>query len=465
MKKILLFAFALGTATMFSQTLSYSDQAILFSSNDNFGTARFTGMSGAFGALGGDISAVDINPAGLAVFKNTDFTTTLSYRDTEINTSFYNNSVRNNDDYFRFSQIGGVLALSNLGNSDLNKIVFGFNYSVIKDFNNNYLINGNSGIPTYVDDPFLNFDGDDSNNVYYTNVDNQYFTNYTSGLNDKFTMSFATQFQSIFYFGMTFNFQNINYFQSTYYEEYNNDGIGNTLDAFLSQELATYGNGFNFGIGGIVKPVQNLRIGLSYQSPIWYNLSENSIQYKDPGSGELFPGDLEIRVSNNPDEVYVEYGDRNYFDYSLKTPGKFTGSLAYVFGAHGLISFDYIYQDYTNINLTPSSIFIPENEDIRQGLKNTSSFKVGGEWRIMNLSLRGGYRFEQSPFKNSVSSEDLSGYSFGLGINFGRILKLDFAFDNSTYTSTYRIVENTNVNPAILDTRNNRFTSTLVVNF
>ena len=216
MKKILLFSFILATHAINSQTLSYMDQAVLFSVDANYGTARFTGMGGAFGAIGGDISAVDINPAGLAVFNHTDFTTSLSYRDAKINSTFYGNTLQTKDDYFRFSQIGGVLGVNTVGNSGFKKFSFGFNYNIIQDFNNNFIANGNSGIPTYVDDPFLNFDGDDSNNVYYVNVDDQVFKNYTSGLNDKFTMSFATQYEDFLYLGMTFNFQHINYYQSTH---------------------------------------------------------------------------------------------------------------------------------------------------------------------------------------------------------------------------------------------------------
>ena len=41
-----------------------------YSSNSIDGTARFNSMSGAFGALGGDLSAIAINPAGSAVFNN-----------------------------------------------------------------------------------------------------------------------------------------------------------------------------------------------------------------------------------------------------------------------------------------------------------------------------------------------------------------------------------------------------------
>ena len=51
-----------ASSVSFSQSLGYEDLAILFSQNDNNGTARFTSMSGAFGALGGDISSLNINP-------------------------------------------------------------------------------------------------------------------------------------------------------------------------------------------------------------------------------------------------------------------------------------------------------------------------------------------------------------------------------------------------------------------
>ena len=134
MKKILLFSLILSTLVQQAQTLSYTDQAVLFSTDDNYGTARFVGMSGSFGALGGDMTAVDINPAGLAVYNQGEFSTSLSYRDTKINTSFYGNPTRTNDDYFRFSQIGGVLAMNSYAHSDWKKFAVGFNYNIIKDF-------------------------------------------------------------------------------------------------------------------------------------------------------------------------------------------------------------------------------------------------------------------------------------------------------------------------------------------
>ena len=74
MKKIITIAFLFAASvTSYSQSLRYQDLGVLFSKNDDNGSARFTSMSGAFGALGGDVSALSINPAGIAVFQNSSF--------------------------------------------------------------------------------------------------------------------------------------------------------------------------------------------------------------------------------------------------------------------------------------------------------------------------------------------------------------------------------------------------------
>lgn len=452
MKKLLLYSFVLFSLFSHAQSLSYTDQAVLFSTDDSYGTARYLGMSGAFGALGGDMSAVDINPAGLAVFSGTEFSSSLTYRNTDIISDFYGTTTKNSDDYFKFSQIGSVLSWRNYGNSDFKKFSVGFNYNIIKDFNNNYIVRGNSGIPDFIDDPYLNYDGDETNNIYYINVENQLFGNFTSGVNDRFSFSFATEYKDLLYLGASMSFQHLSFYQNTIYEESNNDGDRNTLDAYTSQHLSNYGNGFNFGFGAILKPTTNFRIGASYQSPVWYNISER------------FTENIEISVSNNP-KLYTEYYDPNYFDYEIKTPSKITGSLAYVFGQIGLVSFDYIYQDFQNTKLKPSSAFIDENLELSTGLKSTSSFKLGTEWRYNILSFRGGYRLIQNPYKNSPSSFDQTGYSFGLGIKFTPFVKFDLAYDKASYNDSYRFLNIDQVDPASLDVTNSRFTSTLVINF
>jgi long-subunit fatty acid transport protein len=453
MKSKFMLAFLLaGNLSLFSQVLSYSDQAVLFSSEDPLGTARFMGMSGAFGALGNDLTSIEINPAAVAVYNGSEFTSSLAYRNTDINSTFYGTTTGIQDDYFRFSQIGGVSAWDNFGNPDIFKFSVGFNYSVIKDYNNNFVAQGNSGVPEFLEDPFLNYDDDPDNDVFYTEVEDQRFSNYTSGINDRFTFSFGTLYKERFYLGASMAFHHINFYQNTEYQEINNDGAGDFLDAFNNQSLSTYGNGFNFGIGTIILPTDNLRIGLAYQSPIWYNLSERFNEYLDI-------------VLSNTSEVYVESYDPNYYDYKLRTPSKFNGSLAYVFGSAGLISFDYSYQNFRNTQLQPSGAFIEENQDLNSGLRNTSTFKVGTEWNFNIISLRGGYRLVQSPYRDAGSSFDLNGYSLGLGIRFSRNFGLDFAYDQSSYDDQYRFLNIPGVEPARLEVNNSRFISTLLLSF
>ena len=66
MKKILFIIIA-GLTAVSVRSQEVTDA--LRYAQDNFnGTARFRAMSGAFGALGGDLSAINVNPAGSAIF-------------------------------------------------------------------------------------------------------------------------------------------------------------------------------------------------------------------------------------------------------------------------------------------------------------------------------------------------------------------------------------------------------------
>ena len=46
--------------------------------NNLTGTARFVGMGGSMSALGGDVSVIGTNPAGIALFRSNDFSFTAS---------------------------------------------------------------------------------------------------------------------------------------------------------------------------------------------------------------------------------------------------------------------------------------------------------------------------------------------------------------------------------------------------
>ena len=449
MKKIILFLSLFLAISTQAQIISTTDAAVLFSYDEHYGSARFEALSGAFGALGGDMSAAEINPAGIAVFLNNQSSMSLGYRKTDINTSFYGNTINNNDQFINFSQAGGVLVF-NLSDDEIwQKVALGFNYSIVNDYNNSFLMEGNSGTPDFLDDPFLNNDTDATNDVFYNNVEGQSFINSTGGLNDKFTFSIGAQYNDKLYYGLSISTYNMDYTQTADLEEYNNDGNGNTFDASLLQNLQTPVTGFSFGFGLIAKPINSIRFGLSYHSPIWYDLTD------------FYSDDLQINVSNDS-ELFSDVSD-GAFDYKVTTPSVLNASLGLIFGSNGLLSIDYAFKDYQNTRLKPTAEFTTENQDMSTMLRGASQYRIGAEWRLEMVSLRGGYFIEQSPYKNSPSGDDITGYSLGLGFHLSDRSKLDLAYTNTTYNQPYAFLQASN--PGNLGIENQRVTATVVIGF
>jgi len=450
MKKIIfLLGGLISSLIINAQVISNFDGAIVFSDEDINGTARFNAMSGAFGALGGDLSASDINPAGLAVFNNTETAITLGMRNTDILTSYYGTNTNNTEDYVNMTQAGAVLIFDNSHNENWTKFAIGFNYALVKDFENNYIVKGNSGLSEFNGDPYLNDDNNPDNDIFYENVDGQFFGNYTNGQNEKFTISFAAQYNENLHIGLSIVTHKLDHYQKALFEESNNDGNSNLLDASLLQELYTYGQGVGLNIGVIAKPIQELRLGLALQTPTWYNLTEE------------FTEDLEILVSNDP-QLFNENSGINFFEYDLVTPAKATASIAYLFGRDGLLSLDYTFKNYTNTKLKPSSEFTDVNNLFSNNLQNTSEVRVGAEWRLGKVvSLRGGYYYKESPFVDALDSDHIKGFSVGTGFKFNGKVKLDLAYQKSTHTNFYNFTEFSDA--AELDIDNGKLTATLVI--
>ncbi|WP_375240516.1 OmpP1/FadL family transporter [Polaribacter sp.] len=459
MKKIITLAVLFAvTITSYSQSLGYQDLGLLFSQDDNNGTARFTSMSGAFGALGGDLSVMNINPAGLAVFNNSAFAATLNSRNTDINTTYYGNSTNNQEQFLNLSQAGAVLVFDSAYKSDWSKFAIGFNYRITKDFTNSFSAMGNSGVATFRDFPLDN----NTPTIDYNIAEEQRFFNDYKGELSEMNIAFSSVHRNKLYVGAGLNFYDLNFSQRSTLVEFNNDGNGNTLDANIYQENFTTGAGVSLNFGFIYKAHQNFRFGMSYQTPTWFTemLEETNIVDNDG-----YNGDTEITVSNN-NTIYDNTFGGNFpsqrLIYRLKTPSKFTTSAAFVFGKNGLLSIDYINKNYKDMQLSEGD-FSDENNFFANELRNTHAINIGSEWRFDRFSVRGGYKYEQSPDKMALDSDNLEGYSFGGGYNFGNF-KLDLAYSNNNRTSPYNFYSGFNVNAADLDIDNRFFTATVSIN-
>ena len=502
MKQYIVLFFLFFTVTI-AQAQEISD-AVRYANNNLTGTARFTALSGAFGALGGDFSALNVNAAGGAVFLRNQITFTLNNSSVQNNTNYFGSNSSTCDTSYDLNQIGAVFVFYNRNsNSDWKKFTMAINYENSDDFDNaifsqgvnpnksvaDYFLSYANGLPLNLlensiysqlnypqQQGFLGYQGYiinplttlPENDLYTSNVPsggNYYQENFleSSGYNGKLVFNMATQYKDKFFFGLNLNSNFVNYYQFTSFSESNansqSSGVRNLL---FENDLYTYGYGFSFQLGAIARVTNELRFGLSYESPTWYELNDQLLQtLSSRGFNYGNPPDSNLSSTVVDSETIMVYQP-----YNLHTPGKFTTSLAYVFKKSGLISFDYTYKDYSNTKYTPSNYNnnASVNQAMGSALNTTAEFRVGAEYRIKQLSLRGGYRFEQSPYKNKNFMGDLNGFSTGLGYAFGAT-KIDFAYAFSHVDGQQKSFSQGFTDGAYLKTDNNNFSLTMLFDF
>ena len=135
MKKYFYIVTLLCFESFFTQAQNSAD-AIRFSQTDISGTARFAAMSGAFGALGGDLSAVGINPASSVIFNNNQIGVTLDVNAIDNKSSYFGTNSNENNVKLDLNQIGIVWVFKDIQNSDWKKFAISMNYDSTKNFNN-----------------------------------------------------------------------------------------------------------------------------------------------------------------------------------------------------------------------------------------------------------------------------------------------------------------------------------------
>jgi hypothetical protein len=508
MKKYIAFATILLSA--FSANSQEIPDALRYAQTNIQGTARFSAMSGAFGALGGDFSAMGINPAGSVIFSNNQAGGTLSTSNSTANSEFFGTNKKTKDTSFNLNQAGGVFVFEdNSGKSDWKKFSIGLNYENTNNFDSSYRASGtnpNNSIANY----FLSYANPNSNqggifldvlnNSYYdeldfadqqaflgfqgyvinpitNNDDNDIYTsnnpggNYkqentfvSTGYNGKLTFNGAASYKDKLLIGVNFNSHFSDYRQSTrFFESNNNSETTGLRNLTFTNDLYTYGSGLSFNIGTIVKVNKEIRAGLAWESPTWYTLNDELRQdlrttgfnYSDPNDNtQTIPGLSDANPDSDVTTIYAPY--------KLQTPSKVTGSFAYVFGKKGLISIDYAVKDYTNTKFKASDAgSVRINQTMTEILDKTEEVRIGAEYRFKQFSFRAGHSREQSPYKNNWTIGNLRGYSAGVGYNFGDT-KLDVSYNRSERTNNQSFFQQGLTDGAKVKTINNIISLTLL---
>lgn len=443
---LLFFIFSLS----YSQTI---DDIIRVSSYYNDGTARFNAMGGAFSSLGGDLSAISINPASSSIFTYNEFGITIGLDDNTIENNLNGYLSKTKSSLQTLNQLGAVWVFTN-GKA---KFSFAYNLQNVYSYSDDFSFSGNNsnsidryflyyadGVPSddlliYSDETtqsvyqylgenygfgdqqaFLGYQGyvinssDNSNNTYKTNaIYNQVFQDIAIeriGNHYKHSLNIGGSYNNHVFLGANLNFHGIEFQERKIFNESGYSNNSELRNVNFNEYYNSNGFGFSVQLGTIIK-VRNFRIGLSYQSPTWIDFEEENEQI------------LETKVSSdNQIKTYsIDPKTVNIYDkYQLRLPSKSTIGFSQVFGQKGLISLDYEITKYNNA-------MFPDNDDnylnelnyiIDDELYGTAqSIRLGGEYRIKNNSLRAGVFHYKGP--ENLNENKINGFSVGYGINFG----------------------------------------------
>ena len=477
------------------------EDALRYAIENLTGSARYRGMGGAFGAVGGDLSAINQNPAGSIFFNNNYATFTGSSYNTKNISRYYGTTTKDNGNSIDMNQAGVVFVFKdNNPKNNWKKFTVALNYENNNNFNNSiysagtnpynsidkYFLRFANGLPqeggitlqTLENANFENlnfidqqaylgyqayiFNPVDANNqlnsTYVSNVptSNNYFQdNYTitSGSDGKFIGNFATAYKDKLFLGINLNYHYTDITKTnSVYESYStaNPTIGLQSVQF-NTETHTFGSGYSFNLGAIVKATESLRLGLAYQSPTWYRLQDEQRQavYAD---------------NNNSQIVFNPGAIMTYRPYTIQTPSKWTGSLAYIFGKKGLLSADVSTKNYSNTTFRPKDDYAGINQYMSNVLDNAIEVRLGGEFKYKQMSYRAGYHFDQSPYKVDQPFGDLTGYSGGLGYTYGDS-RIDLAYSYDHRNRNISFLSSGMTDPARISSYNNNVTLSYSINF
>lgn len=491
MKKLFLVIILNVSFLSIAQEMATTD-ALRYAVDNMNGTARFRGMGGAFGAVGGDLSAISINPAGSLFFSNNFASASISNYNTNNNANYFGTKNKENYSTLDLNQIGAVLVFNdNSGSSDWNKISIALNYDNTNNFDNRLFtagINPYNSISQYfvnqanfvANTQFNDYQYEMAYETYIINphptTPNQFVSNVSpggnyyqdfystsNGYNGKITANVASSYKNKLFLGLNLNAHFTDYVVTTSLYENNNNPLNPNTQPTISNivfdnQLSTYGSGFSFNLGAIYKVTNSFRLGASYESPTWYNLNDELVQDLYTYDNVNVPSGDESRYFGSPIFIFPTY--------RLRTPSKITGSATYIFNKKGLISIDLATKDYSNIQFknTNQNDFRDLNSQMSSEMKNAYEIRIGGEYKIKQWSIRGGYRFEESPYVVDTAMGDLTGYSAGLGYNFGEN-RLDLSYSNTHRNYNQNLISSGMTDPTRIRNVQDNITLTYSINF
>lgn len=457
MKKIITVIYTLSFVIGAVSAQSVYD-GVKIADKDLNGTARFVGMGGAMGALGGDITTMGTNPAGIGIYRSNDVMTSFSYSAYGMESKYEGQKSTIDKNRWSFDNIGVVFATKIGNQTPLRYVNFGFNYKRSKSFYKNMSMSGmmgvvenpsNPGSPYYVsqtnsmalqatdaeryvwDNSRQHLDFDNANRIFSDpdagwlgalgyrgglterdRIDNEpdfflpvepssVFNSREKGGIDQYDFNVSFNINDRVYLGLTIGAYDVDYDKYSGYDESYKRGEGYSLESYNNIS----GSGFDVKMGLILRPFEYspFRIGFAVHTPTFYKLTYSTSaivtnDYRDAKTDEL----KRIIV-----DTYDYVGDMKR-DYRLVTPWKYNVSLGYTVGTSLALGAEYEYEDYSTMKFKYSSNdgggdMEFENAEVKNCLKGEHTFRIGAEYKVIpEFAFRLGYNYSSAVFRDEA---------------------------------------------------------------
>jgi hypothetical protein len=465
MKRIILSA--LLSASIFSNLYAQDENdALRYSTTMNFGTARGMSIGSALGSVGGDFSTISVNPAGIGIYRKSEFTFTPNFLVNGNDATYLNNSSRVTDNKFNFSEFGLVLSktqgeykkaskwkassfcvgMNRLQNFSNRYVYSGINKesSIVNkwanDFNALGGLNQNSlnmvNFPAYAAYEVYLIDkdpGDSSKAKSYVPIGpdgiRQTKTVTEKGGMNEYVIAAGGNYMDKLMLGASLGIVSSRYERTIQYEEEDLSGDNNNDFKYLNfnETLNTDGTGFNLKLGAIYKFNKNFRLGVAFHTPTHIEFTDQSrISMQSNTESLLTSGPI---TNFNQDTAQA-------FNYSMNTPYRAIISATYLLHKSGFVTADIEFVDYGSMKYdfgtTYASLSNSMNNVIQQTYQSTANIRLGAEVKLEDFYLRGGYGFYGSPYVNANWNSTRQNATAGIGYR-AKNWFLDMAFVHSRW--------------------------------
>jgi len=456
-----------------------TSDALLFSENHQTVTARSMALGNALGALGGDMSTANLNPAGIAIYRRMDLGISLGGLFDNTRTNFLSNETKDRFSKMSFGNIGLVIASPlRRSRTKWKAVNVGLTFNRIANYARNLTYQGastGSRVQSFAEnsagispDNLDPYEGWLAYNAYLMDSvgggytpngglsDASYTTKYenvrrTGGVNELgFTLS--GNYDNKLYLGATLGVDFMEMNEDHFYQETSDSLDFVALDFIENRNVK--GTGINLKIGMIYRINKLLRIGLAIHTPTAYRLVDS---YNSGLYGEIIYDGV-LQQTN----YAMEDADPLVLQHDLVTPWVFMGSVGVIIPKRGFIGLDVEYSDYSwasfallaDERTVANNKFVNDlNSRVQAGYRGVLKARLGAEIVLGLARLRLGYQFQTSPYEESIAgvTDMRHDISAGLGLRWKHFY-LDFGyshalkdFEYSPYTSstTYQQVVGT----------------------